>query len=91
MLYLKIRLTDFDSIVAIHGLGGHPYKTWTAGKALWLRDFLPSLIPEARILTYGYDSGIAFDKSASGISDFARDLLERIRMIRRNVTGKVGS
>lgn len=75
--------------MAIHGLGGHPFKTWTEGDALWLRDFLPSSIPEARILTYGYDSGVAFNKSASGISDFARDLLECVRMIRKDTKEKV--
>ncbi|GAB1311956.1 hypothetical protein MFIFM68171_02166 [Madurella fahalii] len=30
--------TDID-IVAIHGLGGHPLKTWKDGERLWLRDF----------------------------------------------------
>ena len=74
------------SIVAIHGLGGHPLKTWMEEDRLWLRDFLPTSIPKARILTYGYDSGVAFGSSASNITDFARDLLERIRAKRRRTT-----
>ena len=50
------------SIVAIHGLNGHREKTWTfegkgkSGDVLWLRDLLPSIIPNARIWTWGYDS-----------------------------------
>ena len=50
------------SIVAIHGLNGHREKTWTfegRGKTsdvLWLRDLLPSIIPNTRIWTWGYDS-----------------------------------
>lgn len=45
-------------IVAIHGLGGDPFDTWThTNKTLWLRDFLPADIPNARIMTFGYDAG----------------------------------
>lgn len=53
---------------------------------LWLRDFVPTSIPEARILTYGYNSGVAFSSSASDITDYARDLLERIRARRKRST-----
>ncbi|RPB25563.1 hypothetical protein L211DRAFT_847916 [Terfezia boudieri ATCC MYA-4762] len=52
----------FD-IVAVHGLNGDAYRTWTwkATKkgekdVLWLRDLLPNEIQDARIFTYGYDS-----------------------------------
>jgi hypothetical protein len=47
---------DNDSIVAIHGLGGHREWSWRTNNVLWLRDFLPKHIEQARILTYGYDS-----------------------------------
>ncbi|KAI2623161.1 hypothetical protein GGR54DRAFT_629751 [Hypoxylon sp. NC1633] len=44
-------------IVAIHGLNGHPDKTWTAGNGVhWLRDLLPKDLPNVRILTWGYDA-----------------------------------
>ncbi|PVF97371.1 TPR-like protein [Serendipita vermifera] len=43
-------------IVAIHGFGGHSERSWTAANGtMWLRDLLPLDIPNARILTYGYD------------------------------------
>ncbi|KAG8815662.1 hypothetical protein FRC17_000630, partial [Serendipita sp. 399] len=44
-------------IVAIHGLDGHREDSWTADNGtMWLRDLLPIDIPNARILTYGYDA-----------------------------------
>ncbi|PVF91289.1 hypothetical protein CPB86DRAFT_719725, partial [Serendipita vermifera] len=44
-------------IVAIHGLDGHRERSWTAANGtMWLKDLLPLDIPNARILTYGYDS-----------------------------------
>jgi protein SERAC1 len=52
MTWLKL-----SSIIAIHGLDGHPQKSWTAPNGtLWLRDLLPEKLPQARILTYGYDA-----------------------------------
>ena len=47
-----------DSLVAIHGLNGHPLETWThePSRKLWLRDLLPQVIPNIRIMTYGYNA-----------------------------------
>jgi len=68
------------SIVAIHGLGGDPYTTWTAdNKAMWPRDFIPQIIPSARVMTFGYNSKWAFSPSTADINDFAHDLLNRLR------------
>lgn len=44
------------SIVAVHGLNGHRETTWGANDVNWLRDFLPADLPNARILTWGYDA-----------------------------------
>ncbi|KAI8680929.1 hypothetical protein NCS55_00341800 [Fusarium keratoplasticum] len=72
-------------IVAIHGLGGHPFKTWTEkeGRHLWLRDSLPVHVPQARIMTFGYDSTVVFGKSRSQIHDYAMDLASRLEMLRQ--------
>ena len=66
--------------VAVHGLGGGPYKTWTdeSGK-LWLRDLLVDDLPGARIFTYGYDSAVVFSRETSVLRDYARALLEAIQ------------
>lgn len=68
----------------MHGLNpknnpNHAKGTWTApnGK-LWLRDFLPEIIPSARILLFSYDSGIAFRTTAASLADQANSLLERL-------------
>lgn len=49
---------------------------------MWLRDTLPSLVPGARIFTYGYNSA-TWSGDKAGIYEFALDLLERIRIARR--------
>lgn len=74
---------DF-SIVAVHGLGGHAMDTWThpsTGK-LWLRDFLPVTIPDARILTFGYASKVVGSKSVIGIMENANSLLTQLSLFR---------
>ncbi|KAI1950901.1 hypothetical protein LOZ57_001449 [Ophidiomyces ophidiicola] len=47
----------FD-LVAIHGLNGDAFKTWThkQSKIMWLRDLLPKELPNVRIMTFGYNS-----------------------------------
>ncbi|KAH9237218.1 hypothetical protein K456DRAFT_1830755, partial [Colletotrichum gloeosporioides 23] len=65
-------------IVAVHGLNGHREHTWTAsGGKHWLRDFLPTDLPDVRVLCWGYDSNT---HSTSGVSchylyDHARELV----------------
>jgi hypothetical protein len=40
-----------------NGLNGHCEKTWTTDNgANWLRDLLPHDLPNARILSWGYDA-----------------------------------
>ncbi|KAG9190339.1 hypothetical protein G6011_08427 [Alternaria panax] len=64
-------------IVAIYGLNGNSYLSWTHEKTsvLWLKDLLPSDLPRARIFTYGYPAELSFSKSVSDIVDFSRGLL----------------
>lgn len=66
-----------DSIVAVHGLGGDAFATWThpKSKAFWLKDFLPQQIPDARIMTFGYNADAAFGQSTAEILDHAKSLL----------------
>ncbi|KAK0708482.1 hypothetical protein B0H67DRAFT_672526 [Lasiosphaeris hirsuta] len=58
------KLTLPCSIVAIHGLNGHPYGSWLSksdSPRMWLQDFLPEDAPSCRIIIYGYKSNI-FDE-----------------------------
>ncbi|KAH8698147.1 hypothetical protein GQ44DRAFT_633220, partial [Phaeosphaeriaceae sp. PMI808] len=73
-------------IIAIHGLGGHPQETWTEQGKIWLRDFVPLKTPNVRTLTFGYNSTVAFGKSVSNIKDFALQLLDGLRIIRKKAT-----
>jgi protein SERAC1 len=67
-------------VVAIHGLNGHYEKTWTETtsprKINWLQDLLPEQLPNARIMSYSYNSAVAFSKAAAGVKTFAEQLLE---------------
>jgi hypothetical protein len=73
-------------IIAIHGLGGTAFKTWTHGNGrLWLRDFAPNEFPGARVYTYGYDSGFAFSKGTGTLRDFAITLLLHINIARDDI------
>ena len=83
-----------SSVVAVHGLGGDAFGTWEDEGKLWLQDFIPSQIPKVRIMSFGYNSLVAFSKSVAGIEDFAADLLNRLKEERKTeqvrVTCSVG-
>lgn len=58
-------MLNLVSIIAVQGLGAHPYFTWVkkvsvenkdVKEVMWLRDLLPSCIPSARIATFSYSS-----------------------------------
>jgi alpha-beta hydrolase superfamily lysophospholipase len=34
-------------------------------------------------MVYGYNSAVAFSKSTAGVEEFARDLLERLNIVRQ--------
>ncbi|KAL8924256.1 MAG: hypothetical protein Q9172_002769 [Xanthocarpia lactea] len=70
---------SLNDVIAIHGLGGDAFSTWTHRDGhMWLRDTLPGDLPHSSIWTYGFDSAVALSGSVAGIQDFARDLLERL-------------
>ncbi len=64
-------------IVAIHGLNGDAYKTWTVDETetMWLYHFLPAELPGARIFSFGYPSDIGLTLATGKLEDFARSLL----------------
>ena len=75
------------SIVTVHGLYGHRTGSWgltganKAGKRkTWLEALLPSLVPEARAMTFGYETGPGVI-SKTGWKDKARELLNALLSI----------
>ncbi|KAH8202390.1 hypothetical protein TruAng_003463 [Truncatella angustata] len=66
-------------ICFVHGITGNRDTTWTApGRAIaWPPDFLPAKLPEARLLTFGYDAYIVQKTVASSnrLVDHAANLL----------------
>jgi hypothetical protein len=49
---------------------------------MWLRDFLPESVPNARILTYGYDTKLPGSQSTASILELSKKLLESVKTIR---------
>ncbi|KAI4178722.1 MAG: hypothetical protein LQ346_007354 [Caloplaca aetnensis] len=60
---------DVD-IVFVHGLNGHPHRTWASDKSdtFWPAELLPAVIgkDKARLLVYGYDADLT--STANGLS-----------------------
>jgi len=85
---------DMDSIIAVHGMGAHPNDTWCQRvdgehptSINWLQDdqLLPSIVPRARIMRYGYDSqwfgDDVIEARASRISQRLLQALQRTRKV----------
>ena len=76
-------LSILSSIVAVHGLGGDSFSTWTHKNGVnWLRDLLKDCVPTARIITYGYRAGLATEARTGRSSTIAQDLLSELQDIR---------
>jgi hypothetical protein len=73
------------SIIAVTGLAGHPIGSWALPDSqMWLRDFIPHDIPNARVLTYGYDARIqGRDLPISTLAELAEEFLARLITMRR--------
>ncbi|KAK4951196.1 hypothetical protein LTR10_010168 [Elasticomyces elasticus] len=72
-------------LVAVTGLGGHALGSFRSadGTFVWLRDVLPSDVPQARILTYGYDTTLVKTQSKESLYHLAAAFLDRLDSFRR--------
>ena len=89
------------SIVAIHGLGAHPDDSWCANAGTkespqwvnWLKEetMLPSAVPNARIMRYGYQSQWfgkeMMQQSVSTVAERLLRALKRTRKVRTVFSG----
>jgi protein SERAC1 len=84
---------DVKSIIAVHGIDGHPMKSWTTAsiddwdQTMWLKDLLPDRIPEARIMTFGFDFSSSLEEALStrSIRENAKALLEALHHARNSI------
>ena len=78
------------SVIAITGLGGHAFGSWRSristecplDRPMWLRDYLPKRFPNARVMTYGYDSSLR-ESNGANITDYRRGFIQCLRNSRR--------
>jgi len=72
-------------IVTVTGLGGHALGSFRSadGMSVWLRDFAPEDIPQARFVTYGYDTAVVASDNNQGVRELARTLLDGLAIFRQ--------
>ncbi|KAI9708387.1 MAG: hypothetical protein M1820_004091 [Bogoriella megaspora] len=72
-------------IIAVTGLAGHAFGSWASSPfQMWLRDFLPYDLPNARVLTYGYYSQVQQASSRSIVGDHVRMFKQRVLTLPRS-------
>jgi hypothetical protein len=83
--YFSDSIPPFSSCVAIPGLGGHAFGSFTerGGKHMWLRDSLPAVLHGTRVLIYGYDTIIAGSQSFQDLEALASAFRRALGRIRR--------
>ncbi|KAI0010398.1 hypothetical protein F4779DRAFT_616681 [Xylariaceae sp. FL0662B] len=72
-------------VVAVPGLASHAIGSWKSPSSndVWLRDYLPTDVPNIRVLLYGYDTTLLKSDSRQSIEDMGRLFLESLKAFRR--------
>jgi hypothetical protein len=82
----SIYKTNSESVVAVHGIGADPDITWTENGLNWLEhlEMLPSALPAARIMRFGYDSRWKGDDAVKQrLSAVSERLLRSLSSVRK--------
>ncbi|KAL8840784.1 MAG: hypothetical protein Q9176_003630 [Flavoplaca citrina] len=72
-------------ICFVHGLNGGNVSTWKKGEVFWPYNLLAKNLPEARIISWGYDADVAqflSPTSANRVKDHAKGLSSDLRGLR---------
>ncbi|KAL8982254.1 MAG: hypothetical protein Q9205_003183 [Flavoplaca limonia] len=72
-------------ICFVHGLNGGNVSTWKKGEVFWPYNLLAKNLPEARIISWGYDADVAHflsPTSANRVKDHAKGLSNDLRGLR---------
>lgn len=77
-------------VLAVSGLGSHPFGSFMhkGDGHMWLSDSLPRDMPAARVMIYGYESGLQRSTSFAGLDDLAGSLQIAIYRLLRSGHGK---
>jgi protein SERAC1 len=69
-------------------LRGGRESTWTKNQVTWPKDLLPKDIEKSRIISFGYDSGVAHSNTAEitqgSLENDARSLCSQLKVLRAN-------
>lgn len=67
------------------GTTDHAANTWThdSTRVNWLKDLLPTRLPDARILAFQYNANVAFGTSTAGMNEQAINLLGCLKLRRK--------
>lgn len=92
----ELPTTHNVDIVFVHGLFGHPVKTWSLKKEkeslFWPQSLLPAVVPDSQIFTWGYDAdvgGIFSSAGQSTIHELAGSLLSDLANLRDTPSRRV--
>lgn len=85
-MLLVDNVNHFFSILFVHGLFGSRTNTWTKNGVLWPKDLLPIDVPNARIMSFGYDADVfktdGSQVTNSAIESHAADLCDGLAKLR---------
>ncbi|KAI5778634.1 hypothetical protein EDC01DRAFT_340142 [Geopyxis carbonaria] len=68
-------------VVAVTGLAGNAWGSWVnpETRAMWLHDFLPQRVTNARVMTYGYDSLLIGRSANLELTDYRNGFIRALK------------